>query len=57
MFVRLLPVILVAALLGLGVVAAGFAIDAPTVVLFVFVGCLALFVAALIAGALHPAGQ
>jgi hypothetical protein len=53
MFVRLLPVIFVSALLGLGVIEAGFATDAPTIVLFVFVGCLGLFIAALTAGALH----
>lgn len=50
---RLLPVILLSALLGLGVIEAGFATDAPTIVLFVFVGCLTLFIAALAAGALH----
>lgn len=53
MFVRLLPVILLSALLGLGVIGAGFATDAPTIVLFVFVGSLGLFIAALGAGALH----
>jgi hypothetical protein len=52
-FVRLLPVIFLSALLVLGVIGAGFAIDAPTIVLFVFVGCLGLFIAALTAGALH----
>ena len=50
---RLLPVIFLSALLGLGVIGAGFATDAPTIVLFVFVGCLGLFIAALTAGALH----
>lgn len=54
---RFLPVLFLAALLGLAVVAAGLAVDAPTVVLFIFVGCLGLFVAALTAGALHPAGD
>jgi 4-hydroxybenzoate polyprenyltransferase len=49
---RLLPVILLSTLLGLGVVGGGFATDAPTIVLFVFVGCLGLFIAALTAGAL-----
>ena len=50
---RLLPIILLSALLGLGVIEAGFATDAPTIVLFVFVGSLGLFIAALTAGALH----
>lgn len=50
---RLLPVIFLSALLGLGVIGAGFATGAPTIVLFVFVGCLGLFIAALTAGALH----
>ncbi len=54
---RLLPVLFLAALLGLAVVAAGLAVDAPAVVLVVFVGCLGLFVAALAAGALHPSRQ
>jgi hypothetical protein len=54
---RLIPVLLLAALLGLAVVAGGLAVDAPTIVLFVFVGCLGLFVAALTAGALHPSGD
>jgi hypothetical protein len=49
---RLLPVFLLAALLGPAAVAAGFAINAPTIALFVFAGCLSLFVAALTAGAL-----
>jgi hypothetical protein len=53
MSVRLLPVIFLSVLLGLGVVGAGFATDAPTIVLFVFVGCLGLFIAALTAGGLH----
>jgi hypothetical protein len=54
---RLLPVVLLAALLGLGAVGAGLATDAPTVVLFVFVGCLGLFIATVAAGALHPPGH
>lgn len=49
---RFLPVLLLAALLGLGAVAAGFAIDAPTIAVLVFGTCLSLFVAALAAGAL-----
>ena len=49
---RLLPALLLAVLLGLAAIAAGFAIDAPTIALFVFAGCLSLFVAALTAGAL-----
>jgi hypothetical protein len=54
---RLIPVVLLVALPGLAVVAGGLAVDAPTIVLFVFVGCLGLFVAALTAGALHPSGD
>ena len=53
---RLIPVLLLASLLGLSGAAAGFATDAPTVVVFVFFGCLGLFVAALTAGAFHSAG-
>ena len=54
---RLLPVLLLAALLGLAAIAGGLAVDAPAIVLFIFVGCLGLFVAALAAGALHPTGD
>jgi predicted branched-subunit amino acid permease len=50
---RLLPMLLLAALLGLAAIAAGFAIDAPTIALFVFAGCLSLFVVALTAGAFN----
>ena len=50
---RLLPVVFLSSLLGLGVIGAGFATDAPAIVLFVFAGCLGLFIAALTAGALH----
>ena len=53
---RLIPVLLLSSLLGLSGAAAGFATDAPTVVVFVFVGCLGLFVAALTAGAFHLPG-
>ncbi len=49
---RLLWVLLLATLLGSGGVAAGLAAGVPTIVQFVFVGCLGLFVVTLATGAL-----
>lgn len=51
---RLSLVVFLASLLGSGGVAAGVVTDVPSIVQFVFVGCLGLFVVLLAAGALRP---
>lgn len=53
---RLLLVVVLASLLGSGGVAAGLVTDVPSIVQFIFIGCLGLFVALLAAGALKTRG-
>lgn len=53
MVLRLLPVLLLATLLGSGGVAAGFAAGVPAIVQIVFVVCLGLLFVALTAATLH----
>ena len=54
---RLLVVVVLTSLLGSGGVAAGVVTDVPSIVQFVFVGCLGLFVVLLAAGALRTGGR
>jgi hypothetical protein len=53
---RLSLVVLLTSLLGSGGVAAGLVTDVPSIVQFVFVGCLGLFVVLLATGALKRGG-
>jgi len=48
---RLLPIVLLTALIGSGGLAAGSVAAVPTIVEIVFVGCLILFVVTLVAAA------
>jgi hypothetical protein len=54
---RLLPVLLLAALLGSGAVAAGVVSDVPAIVEIVFVACLTLFFVVLSADAILDRGS